>query len=197
MAGDGVDAVGQLRVTGGEVVARAGQRADEPGGVVVAQRLQEGGARLGRETGEGGDLAGELAQVAGSAARPGVDGAVGGTAVPGIEGNGGGAVLNVLSVLSWLHPAGLGAYAAAKAAAWALTDAAREELAPRGISVSALHVGYVDTAMASAVPADQKTGPAHVAAQALDGIERGLPEILADDVTRLVKQGLATAPAGA
>ncbi|MGC2996939.1 SDR family oxidoreductase [Streptomyces sp. G35A] len=116
---------------------------------------------------------------------------------PVIEGNGGGGVLNVLSVLSWLHPAGLGAYAAAKAAAWALTDAAREELAPRGITVSALHVGYMDTDMASDIPAAQKTDPARVAAQALDGVEQGLPEILADDVTRLVKQGLALAPQAA
>ncbi|MGW2618040.1 SDR family oxidoreductase [Streptomyces sp. NPDC001500] len=113
---------------------------------------------------------------------------------PVIEGNGGGAVLNVLSVLSWLHPAGLGAYAAAKAAAWALTDAAREELAPRGIAVSALHVGYMDTDMARMIPAEQKADPADVAAQALDGIEQGLPEILADDLTRSVKQGLALAP---
>lgn len=113
---------------------------------------------------------------------------------PVIESNGGGAVLNVLSVLSWLHPAGLGAYAAAKAAAWALTGAAREELAPRGIAVSALHVGYMDTGMAASVPADQKADPAEVAAQALDGIEAGLPEILADEITRYVKQSLATSP---
>ncbi|MFJ8404438.1 SDR family oxidoreductase [Streptomyces microflavus] len=114
-----------------------------------------------------------------------------------IEGNGGGAVLNVLSVLSWLHPAGLGSYAAAKAAAWALTDAAREELAPRGIAVSALHVGYMDTDMAAAVPADQKADPADVAAQALRGIERGLPEILADETTRYIRQGLAALPEAA
>ncbi|MFD3750970.1 SDR family oxidoreductase [Streptomyces cyaneofuscatus] len=113
---------------------------------------------------------------------------------PVIEGNGGGAVLNVLSVLSWLHPAGLGSYAAAKAAAWALTDATREELAPRGITVSALHVGYMDTDMAAAVPADQKADPADVAAQALDGIEKGLPEILADATTRQVRQSLAALP---
>ncbi|AYN38111.1 SDR family NAD(P)-dependent oxidoreductase [Streptomyces dangxiongensis] len=119
------------------------------------------------------------------------------TFAPVIEGNGGGAVLNVLSVLSWLHPADLGAYAAAKAAAWALTDAAREELAPRGITVSALHVGYMDTDMATVVPADQKADPADVATQALNGIEQGLPEILADDITRLVKKGLATAPTAA
>lgn len=113
---------------------------------------------------------------------------------PVIRDNGGGAVLNVLSVLSWLHPAGVGGYAAAKAAAWALTDAAREELAPHGIAVSALHVGYMDTDMAAAVPADRKTDPADVAAQALDGVEKGLPEILADETTRYVKQGLSAAP---
>ncbi|MEU6986731.1 SDR family oxidoreductase [Streptomyces sp. NPDC046324] len=113
---------------------------------------------------------------------------------PVIERNGGGSVLNVLSVLSWLHPAGLGSYAAAKAAAWALTGAAREELAPRGITVSALHVAYMDTDMAAAVPAEQKTDPAEVAAQALLGIEAGLTEILADDTTRYVKQSLAATP---
>ncbi|MGW2280160.1 SDR family oxidoreductase [Streptomyces sp. NPDC001770] len=113
---------------------------------------------------------------------------------PVIEGNGGGAVLNVLSVLSWMHPGAVGSYAASKAAAWALTGATRDELAPRGIAVSALHVGYMDTDMAAAVPADRKTDAADVAAQALHGIEAGLPEIIADAVTRQVKQSLAAAP---
>jgi NAD(P)-dependent dehydrogenase (short-subunit alcohol dehydrogenase family) len=113
---------------------------------------------------------------------------------PVIEGNGGGAVLNVLSALSWLHPGGLGSYAASKAAAWALSDATREELAPRGITVSALHVGYMDTDMAAGVPADQKVAAADVAAQALYGIETGLPEILADETSRYVKQSLSAAP---
>lgn len=103
-------------------------------------------------------------------------------------------MLNVLSVLSWVHPAGLGSYAASKAAAWALTNAAREELAPRGISLTALHVGYMDTDMASGVPADEKVDPAEVAAQALSGIEAGLPEILADETTRYVKRSLAAPP---
>ncbi|MEV4966404.1 SDR family oxidoreductase [[Kitasatospora] papulosa] len=113
---------------------------------------------------------------------------------PVIEGNGGGAVLNVLSALSWFHPAALGSYAASKAAAWALTGATRDELAPRGIAVSALHVGYMDTDMAAGVPADQKVAAADVAAQALHGIETGLPEILADETSRYVKQGLSAAP---
>ncbi|WP_405928832.1 SDR family oxidoreductase [Streptomyces griseus] len=116
---------------------------------------------------------------------------------PVIEGNGGGGVLNVLSALSWFHPAGLGSYAATKAAAWALSDATREELAPRGIVVSALHVGYMDTDMAAAVPADQKADPVEVAAHALRAIEEGLPEVLADETSRLVKASLSGTPAAA
>ena len=114
--------------------------------------------------------------------------------VPVIERNGGGAILNVLSVLSWLHAAKFGAYAAAKAAGWAMTDALREELAPRGIHVAALHVGFMDTDMAEFVPADQKADPAGVAAQALDGLFAGEPEILADDLTRTVRAQLSQPP---
>ena len=111
--------------------------------------------------------------------------------VPVIERNGGGAVLNVLSVLSWVHAAKFGAYAAAKAAGWAMTDALREELAPRGIHVAALHVGFMDTDMAEFVPADQKSDPAVVARQALDGLFAGDSEILADELTRTVRAQLS------
>ncbi len=110
---------------------------------------------------------------------------------PVIEHNGGGAILNVLSVLSWKHPASSGAYSAAKAAAWALTDAVREELAPKGIHVAGLHVGYMDTDMVSYIPADQKIDPGVVARLALDGLFAGEPEILADDLTRNVKAQLS------
>lgn len=116
---------------------------------------------------------------------------------PLITANGGGAILNVLSVLSWVHYPSLGGYSVAKAAELAMTNVIRQELAPSGISVTALHVGYMDTDMADAIPADQKVDPAEVAAQAVDGIERGLTEILADDVTRHVKRGLAGTPAAA
>jgi NAD(P)-dependent dehydrogenase (short-subunit alcohol dehydrogenase family) len=116
------------------------------------------------------------------------------TFAPTIENNGGGAILNVLSVLSWLHFPAAGAYSAAKAAAWALTDAIREELAPRGIHVAGLHVGYMDTDMVSYVPADQKIDPAVVAALALDGLFNGEPEILADDLSRTAKAQLSDSP---
>ncbi len=113
---------------------------------------------------------------------------------PIIEHNGGGSILNVLSVLSWLHFPTSGAYSAAKAAAWALTDAVRQELAPRGIQVTALHVGYMDTEMVSYIPADQKTDPAVVAKLALDGLFAGTPEVLADDMSRTAKAQLSAPP---
>ena len=113
------------------------------------------------------------------------------TFVPIIEANGGGAILNMLSVLSWLHAPGSGAYSAAKAAAWAMTDAIRAELAPRGITVTAVHVGYMDTDMAAFAPADQKTDPEVVARLALDGLLAGEPEVLADELTRATKASLS------
>jgi len=113
---------------------------------------------------------------------------------PIVEANGGGSILNVLSVLSWAHSSAFGAYSAAKAAAWAMTDAVRQELAPRGIHVAALHVGFMDTDMADFVPADQKADPSVVAKLALDGLFAGEPEILADELSRTVKAQLSATP---
>ena len=75
-----------------------------------------------------------------------------------------------------------------------MTDAARQELAPHGIHVAALQLAYMDTDMTAHLDA-AKANPADVAALALDGIETDLTEILADDITRNVKQGLSAPPA--
>ena len=90
-------------------------------------------------------------------------------------------------------PPRAGAYGAAKAAAWAMTDATRQELAPHGTHVAALLVAYMDTDMTAHIDV-AKANPADVAALALDGIETDLTEILADDITRNVKQGLSAPP---
>ncbi|MCW2985439.1 MAG: short-chain dehydrogenase [Conexibacter sp.] len=100
------------------------------------------------------------------------------------------AVLNVLSVLSWLTAPGFSAYAAAKAAEWSLTNALRLELAAQGTQVTGLHVGYMDTDMVRAIDAP-KHDPAVIAALALDGVEAGDAEVIADDMSRDVRAGLA------
>ncbi|MER6684000.1 SDR family oxidoreductase [Streptomyces olivaceoviridis] len=108
--------------------------------------------------------------------------------VPIIEANGGGHVLNVHSVLSWIGVAG--SYSASKAALWSQTNSLRLELKPRGIGVTGLHVGYVDTDMAADVDAP-KSSPKDVAALAIGGVESGAYEVLADDLSRRVKASLA------
>jgi NAD(P)-dependent dehydrogenase (short-subunit alcohol dehydrogenase family) len=109
---------------------------------------------------------------------------------PQIAANGGGAILNVLSALSWVSFPTIAAYCAAKAAEWSLTNALRLELAPRNVRVSALHVGYMDTDMARRVTAP-KADPGAVAALALDGVAADQYDILADDVSRQIQAGLA------
>jgi NAD(P)-dependent dehydrogenase (short-subunit alcohol dehydrogenase family) len=103
---------------------------------------------------------------------------------------GGSAVLNVLSVLSWVSFPAIGAYSAAKAAEWSLTNALRQELAGQGTQVTGLHVGYMDTDMARHVTAP-KTDPAVVAKLALDGLAAGQFEVVADEVSQQVQRGLA------
>jgi NAD(P)-dependent dehydrogenase (short-subunit alcohol dehydrogenase family) len=110
--------------------------------------------------------------------------------VPVIEGNGGGAILNVLSVLSWIAFPRVGAYSTAKAAEWAMTNALRVELAPRNVHVAGLHVGYMDTDLAAGVDGP-KADPAVVAKLALDELAAGSYEIVADEVSRNVQAGLA------
>ena len=109
--------------------------------------------------------------------------------------NGGGAIVNVLSIASWITSPTLAVYAASKSAAWAFTNALRQHLRAQGTRVVALHVGFMDTDMARGVQSP-KLAPAAVARTTLDGLEAGLEEVLADERTRAVKQSLsAAAPA--
>ncbi|KHL97035.1 short-chain dehydrogenase [Paenibacillus sp. IHB B 3415] len=109
---------------------------------------------------------------------------------PIIEKNGGGSILNILSVLSWFSMGASGAYTAAKAAAWALTNDLRLNLYPRNIRVAGLHVGFMETDMTTGIDAP-KSNPSDIAKIAIDGIESGSFEILADDNSRMIQGGLA------
>lgn len=112
---------------------------------------------------------------------------------PALAAGGGGAVLNVLSRVSWLAYPGVGGYAASKAAGWSLTNSLRLELAGQGTLVTGLYLSSTDTDMMAGwdVP---KNDPADVVRLALDGIEAGAFEVVADEETAETKRLLSADP---
>ena len=98
-----------------------------------------------------------------------------------------GAIVNVASVLAWM-PGGA-SYGVSKAAIWSATDSMRTELGPRGVQVMGVYVGLVETDMAKFTNYP-KSDPAEVVRQVLDGIESGADEVLADEMTRVVRARL-------
>jgi NAD(P)-dependent dehydrogenase (short-subunit alcohol dehydrogenase family) len=107
-----------------------------------------------------------------------------------LSANGGGALLNVLSVASWVNGGELAAYSASKSAAWSLTNSLRNELAAQKTQVLALHMAYVDTDLTRGFDVP-KSSPEDIVKRALDGLESGLDEVLADELTQQVRRGLA------
>lgn len=109
---------------------------------------------------------------------------------PALAANGGGAIINVLSVLSWFSMPSTAIYCSTKAASWSLTNSLRQELLGQRTQVLALHVGFMDTDMTAGIEAP-KSSPDDVAAHALDGVQANAHEVLADDVSRVVRAALS------
>lgn len=109
---------------------------------------------------------------------------------PVLASNGGGAILNVLSVASWLNIPVIGVYSATKAAAWGLTNGLRFELKEQGTQVTALHVGFVDTDLTRGLDVP-KVSAAEVVAAAYAGLEAEEDEVLADSTSQFVKASLS------
>lgn len=114
---------------------------------------------------------------------------------PHLAAAGGGAILNVLSVMAWLGFEHSNTYGASKAATWALTNGLRVELAPQGTQVTGLVLASTDTDMMAWADID-KNRPEDVVRAALDGMEAGQQEVLADDISVQAKANLAASPAG-
>ena len=109
---------------------------------------------------------------------------------PVLKKNGGGALLNVLSVASWMNGGLLSVYASSKSAAWGVTNGLREELKAQGTQVTGLHVGFMDTDMTKGFDVD-KIGPDEVARLTLEQMEQGALEVVADEISKNVKAGLS------
>src|ERR687891_2019371 len=112
---------------------------------------------------------------------------------PVLAKNGGGAIVNVLSILSWISVPNGGTYSASKAAAWSLTNWLRTGLREQGTQVLGVHAGPIDTDMASQLTFP-KVKPVDVVREVLSAIETGQDEVLADDMTRQIKAGLSNEP---
>ena len=109
---------------------------------------------------------------------------------PVLAANGGGAIVNMLSVSSFYTNPFDASYGASKAAAWSLTNGVRLELHYQGTLVIAVHASFIDTDMAALADVP-KDSPESVARQALDAVEAGQVEALADERSRTVKASLS------
>jgi len=112
---------------------------------------------------------------------------------PVLAANGGGAIVNVLSIASWISSPMLAVYGSTKSAAWSLTNSLRHELRTQQTQVLGMHMGFVDTDLTRGIDAS-KSAPDVVVNRALDALEAGAEEVLADEITRKVKQGLSADP---
>jgi NAD(P)-dependent dehydrogenase (short-subunit alcohol dehydrogenase family) len=107
--------------------------------------------------------------------------------------NGGGALVNMLSVVSWMNVPLQGSYSASKAAAWSLTQGVRHELKAQGTQVVGVYAGYIATDMTRGFDV-AKASPEAIAASTLDGIEAGATEVLADSRSAEIKTLLRDDP---
>ncbi|ARB27157.1 SDR family oxidoreductase [Pseudomonas tolaasii] len=105
---------------------------------------------------------------------------------------GGGALINILSVLSWLSPPGSGGYSTSKSAQWGLTNGLRGELREQNTLVIGVHPAYIDTDMVADIQAPKST-PQDVVAITLKALSEDREEALITDMTHAVKASLSTA----
>jgi NAD(P)-dependent dehydrogenase (short-subunit alcohol dehydrogenase family) len=114
---------------------------------------------------------------------------------PVVAQNGGGAIVNVLSVVSWFVAGFNATYCASKHAALALTDGVRLQLHGQGTLVVGVHAGFIDTGMAAGIKAE-KVSPRQVAERTLDGVREGRYTVFADTRSKEIWQALRNDPAG-
>ncbi|MGW3248507.1 SDR family NAD(P)-dependent oxidoreductase [Streptomyces sp. NPDC001070] len=107
--------------------------------------------------------------------------------------NGGGALVNMLSLASWVGQPLFPGYAASKAAQWSLTDALRQALHAQGTLAVRVHAGFVDTELSTWTDAP-KISAATVAELTMDALAHDRLEVLADEETRRAKSALSRPP---
>lgn len=95
---------------------------------------------------------------------------------PILQRNGGGAIVNILSILAKATAPVIGTYSASKAAALALTQGIRAELAAQGTLVVAVMPGTIDTDMSKDY-SGPKVSAAEVARVTLQAVIEGVEDV--------------------
>lgn len=113
---------------------------------------------------------------------------------PLLAANGGGAIVNMLSITSWITSPFIATYSASKHAEMVVTDAARIQLRAQGTKVLGVYAGYIDTDMATHI-GSPKTSPMDVAKRTLESIEAGIDHVLADERAHEIWQARCSEPA--
>jgi NAD(P)-dependent dehydrogenase (short-subunit alcohol dehydrogenase family) len=108
---------------------------------------------------------------------------------PVLARNGGGALVNVLSALSWLALPNHANYSATKSAAWALTNVLRIQLRAQGTLVTGVYTGYLDTDMSATITDPKDTVEAVVDAT-LRALSAGDEEVVVGEFAEQVRTTL-------
>jgi short-subunit dehydrogenase len=115
---------------------------------------------------------------------------------PVLFANGGGAIVNMLSMLSYVALPAAATYSASKAAAMSLTRSLRAELGSQGTQVVGVLAVQTETDMGAGMPEPRMT-PAEVVRDALDALEAGTnDEIAAGAQTRAIHDAFTADPKG-
>ncbi|WP_328726909.1 SDR family oxidoreductase [Streptomyces sp. NBC_00259] len=109
---------------------------------------------------------------------------------PVLAAHGGGALVNMLSVASWVANRRLPSYAASKSAQWSLTNAFRLALREQGTLVVGVYAGYVDTDLAADIDSP-KILATDVAEKTMAALLNNESEVLVDDTTRQIRAALS------
>jgi NAD(P)-dependent dehydrogenase (short-subunit alcohol dehydrogenase family) len=104
--------------------------------------------------------------------------------------NGGGALVNILSIASFVAVPGLSGLCMSKSALWSLTNCMRMELRDQHTLVVAIHASFIDTDMSAGLDVP-KLSAADVATAILDGVDAGKEELLLGDRTVEAKTALS------
>ncbi len=114
------------------------------------------------------------------------------TFTPMLKAQRSGTIVNIASLAGLVHPPGMAAYNAVKAAVVALSETVGHELAPYGVRCTAVCPSYFRTGLMTSMHTGPGTADADVAAKVAAMVEQS--PISADDIAAAVLQGLDDGP---